>query len=112
MRNPIRGLLGGVLLLWAISACGGGGGCNGCGASSSYTYPRTVPGKEPVKNAAQVRINQAGLDFVAGHLTDVLSSACCDPKKQSVQGETAAETCYGKAPCFLDELDLGGGQKV
>src|SRR5690242_18040658 len=65
--------------------------CRGCG--DHYAYPRTVAGKEPAANAAEVRINQSALDFVSDHLPSAMQAICCTG---------SADSCAGKAPCFID----------
>ncbi len=83
---------------WACSQ-GGGTGCSSC-SSGGFSYPSQTPGKEPITNAAELRINQGALDWVQAHLGDVFSSMCCpsDPKAAL----SPAEQCWGKAMCFTD----------
>jgi hypothetical protein len=93
-----------VLLAMALYGCtSGSSGCAGC-PGTPYVYPRSEAGKEPVENAAQVRINQAAIDFVKDHMTTIFDGMCCDYDTIAAaqRKETPAETCWGQAPCFLE----------
>ncbi len=83
---------------WAC-ARGSGTGCSSC-ADQGFSYPSNVPGKEPIANAGELRINQTALDWVEAHLSDFFLSQCCPADPAS--SLSPADQCWGKAACFTD----------
>lgn len=103
MPSPTGITLRAVFFAVLFGACAQGGpGGSGCGGAP-YNYPRAEAGKEPVENAASVRINQAALDFVADHLPDLIEGLCCDATAATTRQE-AALMCWSKAPCFVEKV--------
>lgn len=90
-----------VVVFFAAWACapGSGAGCGSC-TGNAFVYPKNDAGKAPIPNAAQVRINQAALDWIQNHLGDVFESVCCPTDPAS--SVPAAQQCYGKAACYTD----------
>jgi len=62
-----------ALVTATVAGCDSG--CGSC-APTSYTYPsQMVQGAEPVDDGVRARLTEAGLDFIVGHLDEILKQA-------------------------------------